>query len=90
MCSSDLGDQLESLVVAPKDPKSDRARPRKLGKVGRNVAEQIERSKQNDLSRLVYALGIRHIGEKAAATLAQLPPWRWFLKWLMLLATRWW
>ena len=64
-------EQLEGLVVAPKDPKSDRARPRKLGKVGRNVAEQIERSKQNDLSRLVYALGIRHVGEKAAATLAR-------------------
>ena len=45
--------------------------PRKLGKVGRNVIEQIERSKQNDLSRLVYALGIRHVGEKAAATLAR-------------------
>jgi len=62
---------LENLVVAPKDPKSDRAVPRKLGKVGRNVFEQIEASKRNDLSRLVYALGIRHIGEKAAATLAR-------------------
>jgi len=62
---------LENLVVAPKDPKSDRAVPRKLGKVGRNVFEQIERSKANDLSRLIYALGIRHIGEKAAATLAR-------------------
>jgi DNA ligase (NAD+) len=64
-------DQLESLVVTPRDPKSERARPRKLGKVGRNVIEQIERSKSNDLSRLVYALGIRHVGEKAAATLAR-------------------
>ena len=45
--------------------------PRKLGKVGRNVVEQIERSKANDLSRLIYALGIRHVGEKAAATLAR-------------------
>jgi len=62
---------LENLVVAPKDPKSDRAVPRKLGKVGRNVFEQIERSKSNDLSRLIYGLGIRHIGEKAAATLAR-------------------
>ena len=41
------------------------------GKVGRNVVEQIERSKANDLSRLIYALGIRHVGEKAAATLAR-------------------
>jgi DNA ligase (NAD+) len=62
---------LENLVVTPRDPKSDRAVPRKLGKVGRNVIAQIERSKRNDLSRLVYALGIRHVGEKAAATLAR-------------------
>jgi DNA ligase (NAD+) len=64
-------DQLEQLVVAPKDPQSDRARPRKLGKVGRNIVEQIERSKSNDLSRVIYALGIRHVGEKAAAILAR-------------------
>ena len=63
--------QLESLVVTPREPRSERAVPRKLGKVGRNVVEQIERSKANDLSRLIYALGIRHVGEKAAATLAR-------------------
>jgi DNA ligase (NAD+) len=63
--------QLENLVVTPREPRSERAVPRKLGKVGRNVKAQIERSKQNDLSRLVYALGIRHVGEKAAATLAR-------------------
>lgn len=63
--------RLESLVVAPRDPRSDRAVPRKLGKVGRNVMGQIERSKGNDLSRLIYALGIRHVGEKAASTLAR-------------------
>ena len=63
--------QLEHLVVAPRAPRSDRAVPRKLGKVGRNVVEQITRSKDNDLSRLIYALGIRHVGEKAAATLAR-------------------
>ena len=63
--------QLEELVVTPRDPKSERAVPRKLGKVGRNVIAQIERSKGNDLSRLIYALGIRHVGEKAAATLAR-------------------
>jgi DNA ligase (NAD+) len=64
-------EQLEALVVAPKEPKSERAVARKLGKVGRNVVAQIERSKANDLSRLIYALGIRHVGEKAAATLAR-------------------
>jgi DNA ligase (NAD+) len=62
---------LQELVVTPRDPRSERAVPRKLGKVGRNVAEQIAQSKSNDLSRLVYALGIRHVGEKAAATLAR-------------------
>src|SRR6476646_4003623 len=38
-------EQLEHLVVAPKEPRSERAVPRKLGKVGRNVVQQIERSK---------------------------------------------
>ena len=28
-------------------------------------------ARRNDLSRLIYALGIRHVGEKAAATLAR-------------------
>jgi DNA ligase (NAD+) len=63
--------QLETLVVAPTEPKSERAVARKLGKVGRNVVAQLERSKGKDLSRLIYALGIRHVGEKAAATLAR-------------------
>ena len=63
--------QLEALIVTPKEPRSERARPRKLGKVGRNVIEEIDRSRANDLSRLVYALGIRHVGEKAASTLAR-------------------
>ena len=63
--------QLEYLVVTPRVPRSDRAVPRKLGKVGKNVIEQIERSKGNDLSRLVYGLGIRHVGEKVAGTLAR-------------------
>ena len=63
--------QLETLVVAPKEPRSERAVPRKLGKVGTNVFEQLARSKSNDLLRLIYALGIRHVGEKAAATLAR-------------------
>src|SRR6202007_2248536 len=53
-------EQLENLVVTPKEPRSERAVPRKLGKVGRNVIEQIDRSRANDLSRLIYALGIRH------------------------------
>jgi DNA ligase (NAD+) len=63
--------QLEQLVVTPREPRSERAVPRKLGKVGRNVIAEIERSKASDLHRLIYALGIRHVGEKAAATLAR-------------------
>jgi DNA ligase (NAD+) len=63
--------QLEELVVAPREPRSERARPRKLGKVGRNIVEEIARSKSNDLARLIYGLGIRHVGERAAATLAR-------------------
>lgn len=35
-----------------------------------NLISAIERSKGNSLSRLIYALGIRHIGEKAAKLLA--------------------
>ncbi|HET9834243.1 MAG TPA: NAD-dependent DNA ligase LigA [Vicinamibacterales bacterium] len=64
-------EQLEELVVTPRDPKSERAVARKLGKVGRNVYGQIQASKENDLSRLIYAIGIRHVGEKAATTLAR-------------------
>ena len=36
------GGQLENLVVTPREPRSERAVPRKLGKVGRNVIEQID------------------------------------------------
>ncbi len=36
-----------------------------------NLLSAIEKSKQNDASDLLYALGIRHIGKKAAALLAE-------------------
>jgi DNA ligase (NAD+) len=62
--------QLEALVVAPREPSSERARPRKLGKVGSNLATEIEKSRLADLSRLIYALGIRHVGERAGQVLA--------------------
>ena len=58
--------QLEALVVAPREAKSERARPRKLGKVGTNLVAEIDRSRQADLWRLIYGLGIRHVGERAA------------------------
>ncbi len=45
-----------------------------LERMGRKSAakllDQIERSKANDLWRVVFALGIRHVGERAAQTLA--------------------
>ena len=47
----------------------------KLDKMGRksfdNLAQAIERSKTSGLDKLLFALGIRHIGAKAAALLAQ-------------------
>jgi DNA ligase (NAD+) len=36
-----------------------------------NLLEQIEASKQRDLSNLIYALGLRHVGDRTAATLAR-------------------
>ncbi|MGE5279097.1 MAG: NAD-dependent DNA ligase LigA [Acidobacteriota bacterium] len=36
-----------------------------------NLLEEIAASKKNDLSRLIFALGIRHVGEKAARGLAR-------------------
>ena len=37
---------------------------------GRNLLEEIEKSKTNGLDRLIFALGIRHVGERLARTLA--------------------
>lgn len=49
----------------------DVAKMDKMGdKSAENLMQAIERSKQNDVSRLIFALGIRHIGEKAAKNLA--------------------
>lgn len=39
-------------------------------KSARNLLDQIERSKTRDLGRVVFALGIRHVGERLAGTLA--------------------
>ena len=36
-----------------------------------NLVEEIERSKENELWRLVFAIGIRHVGERAAHVLAR-------------------
>lgn len=39
-------------------------------KSAQNLIEAIEKSKQVDLARLIYALGVRHIGEESAMLLA--------------------
>jgi len=36
-----------------------------------NLLAQIEASKRRDLSNLIYALGLRHVGDRTAATLAR-------------------
>ena len=36
-----------------------------------NVMAQLERSKENDLSRVLFGVGIRHVGERAAQVLAR-------------------
>ena len=64
-------EQLETLVVTPKDPRSDRARPRKLGKVGTSLVSEIDASRHRELWRLLHGLGIRHVGERAAELLAR-------------------
>lgn len=40
-------------------------------KSAKNIIESINKSKENDLSKLLFALGIRHIGSKAAKLLAE-------------------
>ncbi len=35
-----------------------------------NIVTSVEKSKENDLAKLIFALGIRHIGEKAAKLLS--------------------
>lgn len=37
----------------------------------RNLVEAIKKSKENDLSKLIFALGIRHVGQKAAKLLSE-------------------
>lgn len=44
---------------------------RKAEKSVSNLMSQIESSKERELPRLIYALGIRHVGERTASTLAR-------------------
>ncbi|MFH1380673.1 MAG: helix-hairpin-helix domain-containing protein, partial [Candidatus Omnitrophota bacterium] len=40
-------------------------------KSAQNVIEAIDKSRKNELNRLIFGLGIRHVGQKAAWTLAR-------------------
>jgi len=45
--------------------------PRMAKKSATNLLDQIEASKSRDLSSLIYALGVRHVGERTAGILAR-------------------
>lgn len=52
--------------------------PEQISKIDRmgdksalNLVNAIEKAKENDLSRLLFALGIRHVGQKAGKSLAE-------------------
>jgi DNA ligase (NAD+) len=52
--------------------KDDFMRFERMGdKLAANLLGALEASKNRDLTRLIYALGIRHVGERTAKTLAQ-------------------
>ena len=77
-----LGDSLvellvnEKLINNPADiyglAAADIAGLDRMGeKSAQNLTDAIEKSKENDLSKLVSAFGIRHVGEKAAKLLSE-------------------
>ncbi|HEY8551570.1 MAG TPA: NAD-dependent DNA ligase LigA [Vicinamibacterales bacterium] len=77
-----LGESLVANLIASglvRDPADlyhlDADRLAALERMGKKSAakllEQIDRSRQAGLSRLIYALGIRHVGERGAAALAR-------------------
>ena len=66
----------EKLVASPADLYTlrlpDVAMMERMGeKSAQNLLSAIEKSKQNPLSRLLFAFGIRQVGQKAAETLAR-------------------
>ena len=66
----------ESLIRTPADiyklKAEDIAALERMGELSAsNLINAINKSKENDLSKLVFALGIRHIGQKAAKLLAE-------------------
>jgi DNA ligase (NAD+) len=76
-----LGDALVDLLMAVKLVKNipdiyslkyeDLVKLERMGpKSSQNLLDEIEKSKHRDLDRLIYALGIRHVGERTAQALA--------------------
>lgn len=66
----------ENLIHSPADlynlqAEQIAALERMGNKSANNLVNAIEKSKQNDLSKLIFALGIHEVGEKAAVLLAQ-------------------
>ncbi|MEG1448632.1 MAG: helix-hairpin-helix domain-containing protein, partial [Oscillospiraceae bacterium] len=66
----------ENLIKSPSDiyklQREDVVGLERMGeKSADNLINAIEKSKENDLSKLIFALGIRNIGAKAAETLAE-------------------
>jgi DNA ligase (NAD+) len=63
---------LETLANLELKPAREGEKGRRVGeKVATRLLAQIENSKQAGLSRLVYALGIRHVGERGGQALAR-------------------
>jgi DNA ligase (NAD+) len=76
-----LGDALVDLLMAVALVKNipdiyslkyeDLVKLERMGpKSSQNLLDEIEKSKHRDLDRLIYALGIRHVGERTAQALA--------------------
>jgi DNA ligase (NAD+) len=63
-------DQLAALTSTSTRSDGREIQRRFGGKNAQKVVEQIERSKSNALWRVIFGLGIRHIGERAAQVLA--------------------
>ncbi len=73
-----LVDQLLSRKLVTRIPdlyfleKEDLSALERMGdKSAQNLLDQIEKSKSRDLARLIFALGIRHVGERLAQILAE-------------------
>ena len=64
--------ETDALAALELESGKDGQKPRRLGaKVAAKLVEQIERSRQAGLERLIFGLGIRHVGERGAQALAR-------------------